>query len=744
MVEKAVADPDFESLLRYIQESRGLDFRGYKRTSLKRRITLRMEAVGVERFSAYQSHLEVHPGEFEDLLNTVLINVTSFFRDPEAWEVLRTEVVPRIVAEAEDRPIRIWSVGCASGEEPYSIAMLFAEALGLADFCERVKIYATDLDDESLRAARQATYPSRDVEGVSSDLLGKYFERTNHHYVFNRELRKCVIFGRHNVVRDAPISRIDLLVCRNLLIYLEAETQDVVLPRLHYALAPEGFLFLGKAETQLARSSLFKPVEMKHRIFEKVPQEWRRTVGGGLAATRELRSDLPVPHARLLEAVLNESATASLVVDEAGVVALANAAARHLLSVGEADIGRPFQDLPISYRPLELRGPIEEALRDRRVIRLEHQEFHQSQTDIIRLTIEVRPLIRQDGGVYAALLAFTNTTQIYDIQRELETAQESLEQSIEELQSANEELETTNEELQSTNEELETTNEELQPTNEELETINEEARSSNEEMESANEELRIQAQQAVSYKLYLESVLRSMNVGVVVIDDKHIVLSWNRWSENAWGLRAEEVVGTSFDALDIGFPVHLLRDSLMAVQTGREPVAEQVLEGVDRRGRTILCRVRVAPLSAEDSDAAGLVIAFEDITEERRREEYTRYLGRIMGRALNEIYFLEPDSLRFTLANHGAEVKLECTGAQLAQMSLADVMPETNLDQLRRLFQPLFKGEKPEVVFETVIRAPSGRSYPAEVCMQYFGDEVPHVLVAIVHDTSERRQLGAA
>jgi two-component system, chemotaxis family, CheB/CheR fusion protein len=745
MVEKTTPDPQFESLLRYIQESRGLDFRGYKRTSLMRRITLRMEAVEATNFGAYQSHLEAHPGEFEDLLNTVLINVTSFFRDPEAWEVLKSEVVPQIVAEAEGgRAIRIWSVGCASGEEPYSIAMLFAAALGTADFCERVKIYATDLDEEALRAARQATYSPREVEGVPPKLLDRYFERTNHHYVFNRDLRKCVIFGRHNVVKDAPISRIDLLVCRNLLIYLEGETQDVVLPRLHYALASEGFLFLGKAETQLARSALFKPVEMKHRIFVKVPQEWRRTTGGGLGMLRDYRSDVAVPQARLLEAVINEAAAAYLVVDEAGLVSLANVAARHLLSVGEADIGRPFQDLPISYRPLELRGPIDEAMRERRVIRLEHQEYHQSQAEVIRLTIEIRPLFRPDGGAYAALLSFTNTTQIYAIQRELEAAQENLEQTIEELQSANEELETTNEELQSTNEELETTNEELQSTNEELETINEEARSSNEEMESANEELRIQAQQAVSYKGYLESVLRSMNIGVVVIDENHIIQSWNRWSENAWGLRAEEVVGASFEALDIGLPVHLLRDSLMAVQSKREPAAEKALEGVDRRGRPILCRVRVAPLFSEETEAAGMVIAFEDISEERRREEYTRYLGRILGRALNEIYFLDPETLHFTLANHGAEVKLECTPQQLTQMTLADVLLGVELDTLKGLLQPLYKGEKAEVVFETVIRSISGRTYPAEVCMQYFGDEVPTVLVAIVHDTSDRKQLGVA
>jgi two-component system CheB/CheR fusion protein len=740
MAERSKPDPQFEALLRYIQESRGLDFLGYKRTSLRRRIGIRMEAVGAEDVAAYQAHLEAHPGEFADLLNTVLINVTSFFRDPDAWEVVRNEVVPQIIARSDGRPIRVWSVGCASGEEPYSLGMLFAEALGLAEFCDRVKIYATDLDEEALRSARQATYSAREVEDVPSELLEKYFERTKHAFVFNRDVRKCIIFGRHNVVRDAPISRIDLLVCRNLLIYLEAETQDVVLPRLHYALAPEGFLFLGKAETQLARSALFRPVEMKHRIFAKVQQEWRRTVGGGLAGSRAFRAEAPVPLTRLLEAVLNEAATAYLVVDENGLVTLANGAARTLLSVGEADIGRPFQDLPVSYRPIEMRGPIEEVLRDRRIIRLEHQEFHLPQGEIVRLTIEIRPLLRPDGTAYSALLAFTNSTHMFTNQRELETAQESLEQSIEELQSANEELETTNEELQSTNEELETTNEELQSTNEELETINEEARSSNEEMQSANEELRIQAQQAVNYKVHLESVLRSMNVGVVVIDDNHLIQGWNRWSENTWGLRAEEVIGTSFDALEIGLPIHLLRDSLRAVQQGESESAAQVLEGVDRRGRQIVCSIRVSPLASDERADCGAVIAFEDITEERRREEYTRYLGRIAGRALNEIYFLDGDTLQFRLANHGAEVKLGYNSIQLAQMTIADVMPNANLADIRKLIAPLLKGEKPEIVFETVIRSATGREYRAELCMQYFGDEVPRIIVAFVHDIDERQQ----
>lgn len=202
-------------LLLHLKENRGFDFTGYKRASLTRRVDYRMAEVGVGDYAEYLEYLEVHTEEFTALFNTILINVTSFFRDAEAWEYLRAEVLPSMLfAKAPDGVIRVWSAGCASGEEAYTLAMILAEALGVEEFRQRVKIYATDVDEEGLTHARQATYDERQVRAVPAELVERYFDQVGGRFYFRKDLRRLVIFGRNDLVQDAPISKIDLLVCR--------------------------------------------------------------------------------------------------------------------------------------------------------------------------------------------------------------------------------------------------------------------------------------------------------------------------------------------------------------------------------------------------------------------------------------------------------------------------------------------------------------------------------------------------
>jgi two-component system, chemotaxis family, CheB/CheR fusion protein len=260
-----------EDLLQFVKESRGFDFTGYKRSSIERRVAKRMGEVGVERYDDYLDYLELHSEEFAELFNTILINVTGFFRDRPAWEDLAKQVLPQLVgSRGPSSPLRVWCAGCASGEEAYTAAMVLARVIGETAFRERVKIYATDIDEAALDTARQGAYLPRQIEDVPRDALERFFERTDQRYLFRKDLRRSVIFGRNDLVQDAPISRVDLLLCRNTLMYFTADTQAHILRRFNFALNDEGFMMLGKSEMLITRSDLFTPVNLKWRIFRKV------------------------------------------------------------------------------------------------------------------------------------------------------------------------------------------------------------------------------------------------------------------------------------------------------------------------------------------------------------------------------------------------------------------------------------------------------------------------------------------
>src|SRR3954454_8902210 len=212
MADGAPENGEFAQLLDYLKRSRGFDFTGYKKTTLGRRIEKRMSTVGAATFSEYEDFLEVNPGEFTELFNTILINVTSFFRDAPAWEFLTEDVVPRLLESIPPQlPVRVWSAGCASGEEAYTVAMVLAEALGNEEFKARVKIYATDLDDDALAEARHGVYTEEALNAIPAEMVEKYFEPNSRGLAFRPELRRSIIFGRNDLVADAPISRIDLL-----------------------------------------------------------------------------------------------------------------------------------------------------------------------------------------------------------------------------------------------------------------------------------------------------------------------------------------------------------------------------------------------------------------------------------------------------------------------------------------------------------------------------------------------------
>ena len=604
------ADPAFESLLQFLKEERGFDFTGYKRTTLVRRVRRRMESVGLTDFEQYHDHLMLHPGEFTALFNTILINVTSFFRDTEAWEYLAEAVVPELLARREGQDIRVWCAGCASGEEAYSLAMVLAEQMGMDAVRERVKIYATDVDEEALAHARLGTYTAREVEAIPEHMRGKYLEATGERFVFRKELRRVVIFGRNDLVQDAPISHVDILACRNTFMYFNAETQGQILNRLHFALKPDGVLFLGKAEMLMSHSTQFRPVELRQRVFRKVPgsQRDRRLL---LPPVAPQHSGDVSELARLRHAALMATTPALILLDVDGNLVFSNRRACQLFALSTRDLGRPFQDLDVSYRPAELRGHIAEAIQTRQQVYVRDVLWERAPAEPAAFDVQITPLGDEEGRLGVSI-AFNDVTPYRQLHSELESANRQLEHAYAELQSSNEELETTNEELQSTVEELETTNEELQSTNEELETMNEELQSMNDELHVTNEALREGQDEINRLNTFMVSVLGSMTSGVVVVGEDLQVLAWNSTAEELWGLRSDEAVGEHLLNLDIGLPVGELRQPLRHQITGDVAGPDRLeLDAVNRRGRHLRVRLTVSRLAADSEPPTGAVIVMD-------------------------------------------------------------------------------------------------------------------------------------
>ena len=607
-------DKDFENLLEFIRESRGFDFNGYKRTTLVRRVGKRAGELGIETFAAYHDYLQSNPDEFPILFDKILINVTDFFRDTTAWDFLREDVVPVIIQKNTN--IRIWSTGTASGEEAYSIAIVFCEALGTENFLRRVKIYATDVDEEALAKAR-AGYTAQELEGLEPDMRTKYFEPVGGRFQFQQALRRALTFGRHDLMQDAPISRLDLLMCRNTLMYFTADAQGRILARFHYALNDDGFLFLGRAEMLLTHASLFAPLDLKQRVFIKVPrlQLRDRLLLLAQAGNNDVSNHV-ARQIRLREMAAEGGPNPQLVVDPLGNVTMANHAARRAFNLGPADIGRALKDLEISYRPIDLRTPIDQAIRDRRTVSIPQAEHPLTDGSYRHYEIQLVPLLDDDSSVIGVSINYLDVTALNAARSELERSKQEVETAYEELQSSNEELETTNEELQSTVEELETTNEELQSSNEELETANEELETTNTELQAVNTEMRVRNEEVAKLNTFLHAITGRISLGAAVLDTDLTVQVWNEGAADLWGLRADEVIGQPFFSLDIGLPVKELRNIIRTVSKAKSGTDKVTVEAMNRRGRKISCKVTVSTLG-DGGKSDGVVVLMEELRNGR-------------------------------------------------------------------------------------------------------------------------------
>lgn len=615
--------PELKRLLEQLAQTRNLDLRGYKPTTLERRIRRRMQQIDVKSYQEYSALVREKPAEADELLNLILIGVTHFFRDPEAWDALRLEALPAVLRDSTPaHPFRAWCAGCSTGQEAYSVAITIAEYLGPGFHEKDIKIYATDSHDSALTVARRAQYGKESLQRVPAELRAKYFQESPGGFRVNRDIRKMVIFGRSNLLTDAPISRVKLLVCRNVLIYFNIANQEQVMARFGYALEAGGVLFLGKAESQLKNTSCFVPFNSRWRIFRRtgvdsVPQWQDKTKRWAMQAenqnTKNSLADKQKEELAMLrlyhKSLLETLEPAILVLDSRHTVIDENDAMGRLWQLSDKLTGKPVGETALWQRSPEFRKGFAEFESSRGTPQPVRFDCPGPAGKTISVTM--KPILSESGKGQVGTLIYME-----DIgpRAPLQTTVLELATTAEELQAANEELELTNEELQSTNEELETTNEELQATNEELETTNEELQSLNTELETINDELVSKGKELENMTARYAEMIERMPWPVLLVNEDRSIYLFNSSCQQMFGFATPSERGMHLEEIPLPNQIRnfLIRRYEDVLRTHKpQKIRNKYVEG-NRIAANF--DIHMSPLSASSSKH-GVLIMFERLRE---------------------------------------------------------------------------------------------------------------------------------
>lgn len=662
------AQQTLNQILAQLRVRTGHDFSGYKQPTLLRRLARRMQLTQLTTLTAYLHRLRQDSAEAEALFRDLLINVTEFFRDREAWVALAATIIPQLFAgKGRDDSVRVWAVGCATGEEAYSIAMVLLEYASELVAPPSIQVFASDLGQAALDFAREGCYPEAIAADISEGRLARFFTKDNSHYRARPELREAILFTQHNLLQDPPFSRLDLIVCRNLLIYIQRELQEKVFETFYYALRPQGFLFLGNAESAEGATDLFDTLDKRQRIYQRHVRDSAIPILPSLPLlphavrlptlnTEPVRPAQPHPnleHQRLLEIVTPPS----LLVDrDYNVLHLSETAGRYLLPPG----GVPTVDVLRLVRPelqAELRAALFRAYEENKAVSTRPMPVRFNGASHL-VYLMVRPH-QPPGGPARALVIFledetpltiestgagaeTLTTgarqqleaELHHVQNRLQSMREEYETTVEELRAANEELQSTNEEYKSTLEELETSKEELQSINEELQTINQELKTKVEEVTHAHSDV--------------QNLFIATDIATLFLDRELRVKRYTPSAAELFNLMPP----------DKGRPISHLRSNLLYEQL--ESDAQRVLahlapierEIQSQSGRWFLVRVR--PYRTLEDRIDGVVITFIDITANKANELALRnakeYAESIVHTIPDALLVLTPD-LRIQMAN---------------------------------------------------------------------------------------------
>lgn len=631
--ESPAADKRLARVLMRLRAGTGHDFSQYKKSTLGRRVARRMVHNGLADVAAYERYLNEHPDEVQVLFRELLINVTSFFRDPEVFEFLKTAVLPAMLAgRPEGEPLRIWVAGCATGEEAFSLAMLLRELADELHHEMPVQIYSTDIDADAIAVGRAGLYPPNIVEDVSPERLRRFFIKEEKGYRVRKEIREMVVFALQSVIKDPPFTRLDLLSCRNVLIYLEPELQDRLMPIFHYALKAGGVLCLSPSESIGSHLDLFEPIARKFNIYRAKPSlASRRTLLNSRISWTPTSSTLeqgaPVPRLRegsLVElarrALLQAFAPASVLTELNGDILYVHGETGKYLRLAPGQPSHNILDMARDGLQLELREALHSVQGDgmpsqEREIEVRTEE----QTQNIGLSVRVlpgvgvghrlllisfrdvdRPVVRR-GSRKGKAGESAEAKRIEELERELVLSKQSMGAMVEEQQASNEELQSTNEELQSTNEELQSTNEELETSKEELQSVNE-------ELVTVNSELHSKVEQLTSMQDDMKNLLDNISVGAIFLDRQLLIRRFTHDAARVYRLVSSDLGRPLADIRSELKDVDLLADARVVLDT-LTPFEREVQAG------DTWYLARIQPYRTMDNVIDGVVLTFNDVTE---------------------------------------------------------------------------------------------------------------------------------
>jgi two-component system CheB/CheR fusion protein len=646
-------------ILELLQQRTGHDFSGYKTKTVSRRIKRRMHALQLTDFTVFVARLRTDQNELNALLQDLLISVTNFFRDPAVFEMIGKQIIPRLLSEkGAGDSVRVWVAGCATGEEAYSIAILFLEHLGRGKGTPKLQIFASDINEHALQVARSGRYPATVTKDIPAKLLKKYFVREDGTYRVVSELREACMFSSHNVLRDPPFSKLDMISCRNLLIYMTPELQYRLIPVFHYALKEQGYLLLGNSENISRHTRLFSTFDKGNHVFSRRPRIDRELPKFPLMLTSESfagSSDIkPLSGNQTLQmlaegVVLKSYAPAYVLINLDGEVLLSSGRTGRYL---ELVAGTPKLDIFGMARPglrSELRSGLQEAVSTNQIVirrdfviedgelqRCLDLSFHPVRSRTLQSPLYLVVFLDKSAKINRSTInagALVFNSSLEQLEAELLTARERLQTTAEELESANEELKSGNEEFSSMNEELQSTNEELETSKEELQSINE-------ELQIVNGELNSRIEQLSHANSDIANLLESTQIATLFLDRNLQVKSFTPASRDLFRL-VDSDVGRPISHVRTRFQPNTLEEDAARVLQTLGAVESQV-ECSDDNAHYVM---RTMPYRTVDKIVAGVVITFIDITEISRAEaritELTRDL-RVRIRSLETLLDVVP------------------------------------------------------------------------------------------------------